>query len=225
MFGDNPIRGLEKGDGSTLLIQSIFKTFQGEGPFAGYPSIFIRLGGCNLACDFCDTEFESYDEMQLQEVLSKTDELSGKKANDFTHKLAVITGGEPFRQNIVPLCDRLINNGYTVQIETNGTLYRELNKDVHIICSPKNTGKGYRKIRDDLLKRLDAIKFIVSATHELYKDVAQVGQSDYDTPVYVQPMDEYSVEKNNHNMKHATILAEKYGYRLGIQMHKILGIE
>ncbi|CAN0594227.1 unnamed protein product, partial [Ectocarpus sp. 12 AP-2014] len=59
MFGDNPIRPPEKGDGLHLMVKQIFKTLQGEGPHVGTPSIFVRLGGCNLACDFCDTEFEN----------------------------------------------------------------------------------------------------------------------------------------------------------------------
>ena len=52
MFGKNPIKGLVKGDGSVLAINEIFSTFQGEGPFIGYPAVFIRLSGCNLACEF-----------------------------------------------------------------------------------------------------------------------------------------------------------------------------
>lgn len=224
MFGKNPIRKPEKGDGTTLQIQQIFATFQGEGPFVGHPAIFIRLGGCNLACDFCDTEFESFEEIQLDEILNKTNILSGKSNANFTHRLVVITGGEPFRQPIEKLCDELINLGYKIQIETNGTIYRNINKDVKIICSPKTTAK-YTAIRDDLLKRIDCLKFIISATHPLYQNIGDVGQSKYNTPVYVQPMDEYDTLKNKQNLQYTIKLASENGYNISLQTHKIMGID
>ena len=54
---------------SEIDVQEIFPTLQGEGPFVGYPSVFIRLGGCNLACDFCDTEFDSYKNFSLEKII------------------------------------------------------------------------------------------------------------------------------------------------------------
>ena len=224
MFGQNPIRKPEKGDGSILQVQEIFPTFQGEGPFTGHPSIFIRLGGCNLACSFCDTEFETFSDKTIEEIISTTNKLSGKKDKNQTHKLAVITGGEPFRQPIEKLCDELIDNGYKVQIETNGTLYRDIHEDVNIICSPKTTQK-YTPIRDDLLKRLDGLKFIISATNPLYKDIGDVGQKKYNTPVYIQPMDELNSKKNKDNLEYTISLASNRGYNISLQTHKIIGIE
>jgi 7-carboxy-7-deazaguanine synthase len=220
MFGNNPKRKAEKGDGSSLFIQNIFLTFQGEGPFAGYPSIFIRLGGCNLACSFCDTEFESFQEMTLKSVLQKTIELSaGKKL------LAVITGGEPFRQPIEKLCQELLSLGMEVQIETNGTLYREIDKKVSIICSPKNTGNGYGRMVNIPLDRVKAFKFLISASDDKYFSVPEMGQSILSTPVYVQPMDEYDPIKNQNNIRKTLEIATMFGYRLSIQIHKIIGIE
>ncbi len=134
MRGKNPIRGPEKGDGSTLLVQHIFPTLQGEGPYAGVPAVFIRLGGCNLACAFCDTEFESFREIRLGEiverVLSFSSDERGQEAERGPFKLIVLTGGEPLRQPIGPLCAALIEAGFTVQIETNGTLWRDLPPEV-----------------------------------------------------------------------------------------------
>src|SRR5690606_21434036 len=110
MFGKNPKRPPIKGDGSTLEVQEIFPTFQGEGVYTGWPAVFIRLGGCNLACHFCDTEFESYQPMELEEIVQQVIELTGK-----THtKLVVITGGEPFRQPIGLLCRTLLGQEYKV---------------------------------------------------------------------------------------------------------------
>lgn len=69
MFGNNLKRPVVKGDGRSLSIKSIFKTLQAEGAYCGVPAIFIRLGGCNLACSFCDTEFEDYLEKSLDEII------------------------------------------------------------------------------------------------------------------------------------------------------------
>lgn len=220
MFGKNLIRPPEKGDGSTLRVVAIFKTLQGEGPFVGHPSVFLRLGGCNLACDFCDTEFESFHDMSLQEVLTEVETHAGK-----THRLVVITGGEPFRQEIAPLCKELIAREFRVQIETNGTLWRKLPDEVNIVCSPKVTNGKYHVIRPDLLARIDALKFIVSADHLDYRDVGEVGQGVHNTPIYVQPMDEYDPTKNAANQARALELAQANGYRLSLQTHKLLGIE
>ncbi len=225
MFGDNPIRLPEKGDGTLLQVQSIFPTLQGEGPYAGWPAVFIRLGGCNLACDFCDTEFESFTEQPLESLIDTIRQLAQDDSGQRCRHLVVITGGEPLRQNIIPLCEQLLKEGLMVQVETNGTLWRELPESVDIICSPKHTGNGYAPLRADVLERATALKFIISATHDGYTDIADVGQSRTATPVYVQPMDEYDEEKNAANLAHATRLAMAHGYRLSLQLHKIVGIE
>jgi len=251
MFGKNKILKPENTDGSSLAIQEIFPTFQGEGPFVGYPSVFVRLGGCNLACDFCDTEFDSFKEQNLNEIVARIIELAGvvnvgaeekfsaakevdmkqkfvakysSAQQKFLRNLVVITGGEPLRQNIAPLCQELINRGFLVQIETNGTLFRELPKEVKIICSPKNTGKNYHKIRADLLARIDAIKFIISASKLEYQGVAEVGQSEFNIPIYLQPMDEYDDKKNQQKVARVLELAASLGARVSLQMHKIWGV-
>lgn len=224
MFGKNPKRKILKGTGEQLEVQEIFPTLQGEGPNVGTPSVFLRLGGCNLACKFCDTEFESFKIMQLKEIISTIIDLSKNKESKIVRKLVVITGGEPLRQPIEKLCDELIKKKFTVQIETNGTLFRNLNKKVEIICSPKNTGSGYSKIRPDLLERINAFKFIISATDKKYNSVPEVGQSEYKIPVYIQPMDEYNKKKNQQNLDYCKELALENGYRISLQTHKILGI-
>lgn len=216
MFGKNPIRKPVRGNGDVLEVQEIFSTIQGEGPYAGVPATFIRLGGCNLACSFCDTEFESFKEMGITEILNQI--------LPFKNNLVVITGGEPLRQPIEKLCQMLIDKNYKVQIETNGTLFRDLPGGVEIVCSPKNSGQGYMSVREDLLSRTQALKFIVSANDNNYYDIAEVGQKKFNIPVYVQPMDEIDKVKNRANLAHAVKLAQGNGYRLSIQLHKILGL-
>lgn len=219
MFGENPIRPPVKGDGQQLDVQHIFLTVQGEGPFAGVPSVFVRLGGCNLACGFCDTEFETFTAMSVEAILARVDQLAEGA------KQIIVTGGEPLRQPIRLLCEKLLNAGYAVQIETNGTLFRELPEEVSIVCSPKSVNGRYIALREDLLSRASALKFIVSRGQDAYNAVADVGQSVYGTPVYIQPMDEYDEKANMENILHAVDMAAVQGYRLCLQTHKILGIE
>lgn len=221
MFGKNPKRPPETGDGSQLNVVAVFPTLQGEGPFAGQPSVFVRLGGCNLACDFCDTEFEDFSAMQLAALRA---EIRTQAAD--LRDLVVITGGEPLRQNIVPLCEALLAEGYRVQIETNGTLWRPLPAGVHVVCSPKITDGAYHPLRPDLLARVDALKFIVRAGEGAYHTVGEVGQSAAPCriPTYVQPMDEGDPARNAANTAHALNLAQTQGHHLSLQLHKMLGI-
>ncbi len=228
MFGKNKILKPENHDGSSLDVQEIFATFQGEGPYVGYPSVFVRLGGCNLACSFCDTEFESFTKQNLDEIIAEILRLAKNDEGKIVRNLIVITGGEPLRQPIEQLCEKLTAQKFLVQIETNGTLFRQLPREVKIICSPKNTGNGYHKIRPDLLKRIDAFKFIISAAQPEYASIGEVGQNGDDgennIPIYLQPMDEYDAQKNRQNIKLTLELAQKHGARISLQTHKILGI-
>ena len=224
MQGKNPIRPPENGDGWTLEVKAIFATLQGEGPHAGTPAVFVRLGGCNLACSFCDTDFEGFRAMPLEAIVENVGSVSCEHGVR-RRQLVVITGGEPLRQNIAPLCEALLEAGFKVQIETNGTLWRALPQAVEIVCSPKNTGGGYHRLREDLLVRVSALKFIVSWHNAQYSDVGDVGQGEYPIPVYVQPMDEYDEKRNAANTAYALELADRHGYFLSLQLHKMLGIQ
>jgi 7-carboxy-7-deazaguanine synthase len=225
MFGKNKILKPEIHSGENLDVQEIFPTLQGEGPYVGHPSVFIRLGGCNLACSFCDTEFDSYQNISLEKIIEKTLELAKSPEGKIVRKLIVITGGEPLRQPIGRLCDELVKLDFLVQIETNGTIFRNLNSAVKIICSPKNVDGKYYEIRPDLLSRINAFKFIISKSQKNYSEIAEVGQSKFNIPVYAQPMDEYDEAKNLANLEYTKNLCEKGGYLFSLQMHKILGIK
>src|ERR1051325_10188368 len=100
MFGKNKILKPEIHAGLNLDVQKIFLTLQGEGPYVGQPSVFVRLGGCNLACNFCDTEFDSYKKISLKKIISEVKKLSQNSSKKRVRNLVVITGGEPLRQPI-----------------------------------------------------------------------------------------------------------------------------
>lgn len=220
MFGRNPLRPMDRGDGTMLDVQEIFPTIQGEGPYAGHPAIFIRLGGCNLACSFCDTEFESFTTIGIQTLIQQVQGLNEARRYD----LVVITGGEPLRQNINALCSALLTSGYRIQIETNGTFDPRCPDEVSIICSPKMVEGRATGIKQSIIERLAAWKVIVSAHDPDYSNVPDIVLEHHHIPIYVQPMDEQDEKKNKENQDYTLALALKGGYRISLQLHKLLGI-
>ncbi|NDB84607.1 MAG: 7-carboxy-7-deazaguanine synthase QueE [Alphaproteobacteria bacterium] len=219
MLGTNPKRSIEVSEGRFLKVQDIFLTIQGEGPYSGRGAIFIRLGGCNLACKFCDTEFDSFKEHSVDYVINQVEQ----KTTHNVVKFVVITGGEPFRQSINYLCQELLNRGYEIQIETNGSIYQKIPDNVSVVCSPKIHGGKYHKVRPELNSHIIAYKFLISSNIEFYNNVP-----DWDfreTPIYVQPIDEYSEEVNEKNNMLAVDIAIQKGYILSSQIHKIIGIK
>ena len=104
-----------------MRIAEVYASIQGEGQFAGTPSVFVRTTGCNLRCWFCDTPFTSWAPEGPQ--VSVADLFQQVDAFDIEH--VVLTGGEPLLQpDSVPLCEQLLAAGHFVTIETAGTVYR-----------------------------------------------------------------------------------------------------
>jgi 7-carboxy-7-deazaguanine synthase len=215
VFGKNKILPVIKEKKDYLEVVEIFKTIQGEGIFSGHPAVFVRLGGCNLKCDFCDTAFDSFEAKPLFNIISEINALSNDVIN-----LVVITGGEPLRQNISDFCAELLDLGYEVQIETNGTIKRKLPDEVHVVCSPKMVGDKY-EIAQDLDEFVDAYKFVVRKEGKDYLDVPMLKTN---KPIYVQPIDEHDESKNKVNQKYAMEIALENNYILSLQLHKVLGV-
>jgi len=138
-----------------LRVNDIFHSVQGEGLYTGVPATFIRLQGCNLRCDFCDTGGA----LDKDAGLAMTEEDIVKKVENH---LVVVTGGEPFFQQIGPLVGKLQSAGCQVNIETNGL--RPVNekfdyRGVWITLSPKRV-IGY-KAWHETIKHASEIKFVV----------------------------------------------------------------
>lgn len=141
-----------------IAVNEIFSSFQGEGRQRGKPVSFIRLSGCNLACQWCDTPYtwnwigtkflhpEKYDKkkevrkMLPEEILLELEFLKSPKA-------VVVSGGEPFLQwkKFYSLFRLLKKNGYWIEVETNGTILPDsdlLDMIDQINCSPKLSNSG-----------------------------------------------------------------------------------
>lgn len=229
MKGANPVRRQELTDGRALWIQEVFYTLQGEGPFAGQPSVFVRLGGCNLRCFWCDTDFESSTwQPTLDQLLQKIDELRPP-----TCDLVVLTGGEPLRQNVVPLVEACLERGLRVQIETNGTLFLDLPEDsrLTLVCSPKTP-----KLHRDLMPRIQFMKYVVkkgevdpgdglpARSTQSEEKFDRLARPQPHQIVYLMPLDEQDPRKNRANLEQCVETCLSFGYRLTVQGHKTWGV-
>ncbi len=210
-----------------MEVVDVWPTLQGEGPYAGWPAVFVRTAGCNLQCDFCDTDYTSNRTLYTAAALwEKVQAMLGPS------RLVVITGGEPFRQNLIPFI-KLATKHVTVQIETNGTLWLEglPEHGVILVCSPKTS-----KIHSHIADRLVWFKYIIEAGKVdrydgLPTDSLGVGVRPYrrNLPgpdfVYVQPLDSMDPVQNKANQDAAVQSCLKYGYTLCLQLHKIVGLK
>jgi 7-carboxy-7-deazaguanine synthase len=148
-----------------MHITEIYKSIQGESSYAGLPCVFVRLAGCNLRCDWCDSEytFVGGHRMTREEVLEEVGRLSPRGG------LVEITGGEPMLQEreAVPLMEALLNSGYTVLLETSGErplerVPREVIKIVDVKCPGSGEPDTFRMENLDALNSRDEVKFVLS---------------------------------------------------------------
>jgi 7-carboxy-7-deazaguanine synthase len=211
-------------------VTEIFYTIQGEGPWAGRPAIFVRFSKCNLRCFFCDTEFESGLAMGLDQLVNTIDRASEEsKCNHI-----VFTGGEPFLQALGPLF-RALPERLTFQIETAGTLWTEIDKrDLGrsvIVISPKTTNlhmmaAGHASAYKYIIRQGETSEKdgLPTASTQIQGKVCEIFRPERMANIYVQPMDEGDAEATHANAQEAARVAMRYGYRLSLQMHKIVGL-
>jgi 7-carboxy-7-deazaguanine synthase len=149
-----------------MQITEIYKSLQGESTYAGLPCVFVRLTGCNLRCTWCDSEytFQGGRRMTTEEVWQEVSRLSPKGG------LVEITGGEPMLQEreLVPLMRRLLDEGYTVLLETSGERPLErvpagVVKIVDVKCPDSGEGDTFYVENLESLTRRDEIKFVLGS--------------------------------------------------------------
>ena len=149
-----------------LKLCELFLSLQGETSLAGFPSVFVRLSGCNLRCRYCDTRYawEGGEEVTVEEVLSRVEKLAGNSVS-----LVALTGGEPLLQKETPrLLKEILARGYRALLETNGSLsIAGLPRGVKIILDVKTPGSGEEEnfLAENLshLKPGDELKFVLTS--------------------------------------------------------------
>ena len=204
----------------TLVINEIFYSIQGESSYAGWPSVFVRLTGCNLRCTWCDTTY-SFNEGQptpLDDIIAKV--------RSFETQLVEVTGGEPLLQpNVLPLLTRLCDLGKTVLLETSGSLDiapvdPRVVKIMDLKCpSSGETDKNcYANLRH--LTKLDELKFVIAdqADYDWAKRIITAEQLNQRCSVLVSPVVEHLPLRTLADW----VLADRLPVRLQTQWHKLI---
>jgi 7-carboxy-7-deazaguanine synthase (Cx14CxxC type) len=209
----------------TYSIKEIFYTLQGEGAHAGRPAVFCRFSGCNLwtgreldrasaVCTFCDTDFVGTDgerggKFRTPEALAA--EINSLwPASHAASKYVVFTGGEPLLQLDRPLINATHAHGFTIAIETNGTL--PVPEGVDWVCVSPKMGS----------------QLVVAKGNEIKVVIPQAGQDlsayeglDFEN-FYVQPMDG-PLAAHNTRLAIETCRSNPK-WKLSLQTHKLLQI-
>jgi 7-carboxy-7-deazaguanine synthase len=203
-----------------LRVTEIFYSLQGESRPAGLPTAFIRLTGCPLRCQYCDTEYAFHGgrQMPVADILVEIEK--------FETRYVCVTGGEPLAQpNCLSLLSRLADSGFRVSLETSGALdISHVDKRVTIVMDIKTPGSGEsnRNRWENLehLKSDDQIKFVLCdrGDYEWARDIL----SEHDltrrvsvlfSPAWGQGIDQSLAE---------WILEDRIEVRFQMQLHKIL---
>jgi 7-carboxy-7-deazaguanine synthase len=145
-----------------LTITEIYASIQGESSFAGQPCTFVRLTACDLRCAWCDTvyAFTEGRKQPLEDIVAEVRQVG--------LPLVELTGGEPLLQkNVIPLMQRLLDEGYTVLLETGGHVsIAAVPAGVHRIVDVKCPGSGESASMHwdnlDLLTPRDEVKFVIA---------------------------------------------------------------
>jgi 7-carboxy-7-deazaguanine synthase (Cx14CxxC type) len=208
----------------SYAVKEVYFTLQGEGHHTGRPAVFLRFAGCNLwsgreadrataVCRFCDTDFVGtggpgggrYAAEELASRVAATWDAAVREA-----RFVVCTGGEPLLQLDEPLLAALHARGFTVAIETNGTI--PVPPGVDWVCVSPKVGADLAVTAGDELKLVHPQE---RADPERYEDLAF-------THFFLQPMDGPDRERN-------TELVRAYAsthprWKVSLQTHKLLGI-
>jgi len=203
----------------TLKISEIFFSAEGEGGRQGQPTIFLRLSGCNLRCDFCDTSYawEEGREIELAIILSK---IVGIK-NKYQANWVSITGGEPLLQEIKPLVEKLRRAGFKIQIETNGT--KPITFEVDWLTVSPKPPDFYAAT--SCRQQATEVKLVVTRNLSLAQIETVRRKFPVHAPLWLQPQsnEDWSYRRAWRLFEQAARGGLK-NIRLGCQLHKIYGL-
>jgi 7-carboxy-7-deazaguanine synthase len=219
-----------------MQITEIYKSLQGESTYAGLACVFVRLTGCNLRCSWCDSEytFTGGRKMAIDDVCEEVKRLSPSGG------LVEITGGEPLLQEreVVPLMERLAQDGYRVLIETSGErplerVPAQVIKIVDVKCPDSGAANTFRSDNLAALTPLDEVKFVLSSRsdYEFARDfTGQHGLAERVNAVLFSPAfrkDATGARDSSHCLLDPQelaewMLADGVPARLSLQLHKFI---
>lgn len=202
-----------------MRVNHIFYSIQGEGHHTGRAAVFIRLSGCNLKCQFCDTEFLFGEPRSERWILSEVEKVGGDC------KFVVLTGGEPGMQDIGLLVDLLQIRQYCVAIETNGMF--ELPERIDwVSVSPKVSCYSKKLI----VKHADEFKFVVGCGGKL-PNIKMLRASHFWISPENMSSNRPTGEENCADINRAAALyciklvKSNNEFKLNTQVHKYIGVE
>ena len=208
----------------TYAVKEIFLTLQGEGAQAGRRAVFCRFAGCNLwtgrevdrakaVCKFCDTDFVGTDGTlggKYADAAALAAVIAENWGEGFDDRYVVLTGGEPMLQVDDALIEALHREGFTVAIESNGTL--AVPRSIDWICvSPKAGSELVQKSGDEL-------KLVWPQPGS---DVAALAELDFAHRL-IQPLDDPNAAANVQACIELVMADPRW--RLSLQTHKSLGL-
>ena len=203
---------------TTLNITEIFYSLQGEAKEVGIPTVFVRLTGCPLRCNYCDTAyaFKGNNPLSIQHIL---DEVA-----QYNAKYVCVTGGEPMAQsNCLKLLDSLIDSGYNVSMETSGSIdITPVNSKVSIVMdikTPSSTEEHQNRYENlPILKSKDQLKFVIASRSDFDWCTDILQNYEVESEILFSPV----YESLKPVQLADWILEKKLNVRLQIQLHKIL---
>jgi len=202
---------MQQPDAFRLPVMETFESLQGEGFHTGIPSYFIRIGGCDVGCHWCDVK-ESWD--PLRHPLREVDEVI--KAIPPHIRTVVITGGEPLLYDLSYLTKRLKQNNLQIHLETSGT--GPLRGEFDWIClSPK---KNLLPL-PELYAKADELKIIVFNKTDFDFAEKQAALVRADIPLFLQP--EWS-RREKMLPQIVDYILRNPRWRLSLQTHKYIGL-
>lgn len=210
----------------SYAVKEIFLTLQGEGVHAGRRAVFLRFAGCNLwtgreedrataVCQFCDTDFVGMDgtnggRYDADALAARVAELWDAGSED---RYVVMTGGEPMLQVDDAIVDALHAQGFTIAIESNGTL--PAHPGIDWVCISPKAGSAVVQHKGSELKLV---------WPQPGSDTAAMETWDF-ANFLIQPMDSGDADSNRANVEAATrFVMANPKWRLSLQNHKILGL-
>ena len=192
-------------------IVEIFHSVQGEGFHTGIPHVFIRFGNCNLRCEWCDTDFMTFEEMDINSII--------EEVLSYDCNRVIFTGGEPAMQDLSIIGKRLKEHGIKLSIETNGTI--PIDPIVDWICvSPKDQLYPNVSIKQ---RTGDELKVVYCGQDlALYDELKKGFNHHYIQPCYVEGE---SIEENGKSFQIVErLVKDSPGWRLSLQTHKWMGV-